>query len=65
MKTTGKKTTKSKSKSTKKMPVVNNGVQEGQYSRSTWNNGELISFDIDWDKLAAIVKNIDKGPATK
>lgn len=44
---------------------LNHGLTEGQYSSSLWNNGELISFDIDWDKLAEIVKNIDKTSQTR
>ena len=27
------------------------GKIEGMYSTSLWNNGELISFDIDWELL--------------
>ena len=27
------------------------GTVTGLYSESVYNNGELISFNIDWDKL--------------
>ena len=56
-------TKKVRAKKPKEENVVQNGKIEGQYSTSLWNNGELVSFDIDWDKLAAIVKTLDKTPA--
>lgn len=57
-------TRKTRTKKTKEEPIVqNDGRIEGQYSTFLWNNGELVSFDIDWDKLAAIVKTLDKTPA--
>lgn len=57
-------TKKVRAKKPKEQNVVqNHGKIEGQYSTSLWNNGELVSFDIDWDKLAAIVKTLDKTPA--
>ncbi|NDG32866.1 hypothetical protein EB118_22710 [bacterium] len=37
---------------------VKNGVFEGEYSKSLYNNGELVSFDIDWDKLKEYMKKI-------
>ena len=37
------------------------GVVEGNYSVSNWNNGELISFNIDWDKLKKIFDEMKKG----
>lgn len=40
---------------------VQHGLVEGEYSKALWNNGELISFDIDWDKLATIVKKMESG----
>lgn len=53
-------------KKTKKQIVVQaDGKVEGQYSTTLWNNGEIISFDIDWEKLAEIVKTLDKTPTTK
>ena len=30
---------------------VKDGTFKGEYSTSLYNNGELISFDIDWDML--------------
>jgi len=57
-------TKKVRAKKPKEETVVQtNGKVEGQYSTSLWNNGELVSFDIDWDKLAAIVKSLNKTPA--
>jgi len=32
------------------------GTVEGDYSKSTYENGVLISFDIDWAKLAEHMK---------
>ena len=61
MKTSEKKIAKPKSKFNKKTSdTVKDGVEDGQYSKSTWNNGELISFDIDWDKLSSIVRSLDE-----
>lgn len=38
--------------------VDRNGEILGEYSKSVYNNGELVSFDIDWDKLRDHVKKI-------
>ena len=52
-------TKKIRSKKPKEENVVqNHGKIEGQYSTSLWNNGELVSFDINWEKLSKIVKNL-------
>ncbi|NBS61474.1 MAG: hypothetical protein EBT26_05465 [Microbacteriaceae bacterium] len=57
-------TKKTKTKKTQVEKVApKDGLIEGEYSKSLWNNGELISFDIDWDKLTEICKNLDKKPA--
>jgi hypothetical protein len=34
------------------------GTIDGEYSRSVYVNGELISFDIDWDKLKEHMKKV-------
>ena len=39
-------------------PKTVDGVVEGEYSKSLYNNGELVSFDIDWDKLKEHMKKI-------
>jgi len=40
-------------------PVVQkDGIIIGEYSKSVWNNGELVSFDIDWNKLAEHMKKV-------
>jgi len=39
-------------------PEIKSGVFEGEYSKSLYNNGELVSFDIDWDKLKEHMKKI-------
>ena len=43
-----------------KDPVVQtqDGVVEGEYSTFIWENGTLVSFNIDWKKLSRIVKNL-------
>ena len=38
--------------------VQKDGIVEGNYSKALWNNGELVSFDIDWDKLAEHMKKV-------
>jgi len=38
--------------------LLKDGVIEGEYSKSVYNNGELVSFDIDWDKLKEHMKKI-------
>lgn len=38
--------------------VDRNGEILGEYSKSVYNNGELVSFDIDWDKLRDHMKKI-------
>ena len=30
----------------------------GNYSTSTYNNGDLISFDIDWDRLKEHLRKV-------
>lgn len=37
-----------------------NGIEEGQYSKSTWNNGELVDFQIDWNRLSKIFDEMKK-----
>jgi len=39
-------------------PQVKDGEVKGEYSTALWNNGELVSFDIDWDKLKKIVESL-------
>jgi hypothetical protein len=34
------------------------GTIDGEYTRSIYINGELISFDIDWDKLKEHMKKV-------
>ena len=40
---------------TLKMP---DGTVDGEYSRSVYVNNELVSFDIDWDKLREHMKKV-------
>jgi len=39
-------------------PLVKDGVVEGNYSKAVWKNNELLSFDIDWDKLSKYMKKV-------
>jgi hypothetical protein len=41
----------------KESPAITGKIQ-GEYSTSVYNNGELISFDIDWDKLREHMKKV-------
>ena len=41
----------------KESPAITGTIQ-GEYSTSVYNNGELISFDIDWDKLKEHMKKV-------
>ena len=52
--------TKTKPLKVKKIeaPKTVDGVVEGEYSKSLYNKGELVSFDIDWDKLKEHMKKI-------
>lgn len=34
------------------------GIIDGEYTRSVYVDGELISFDIDWDKLKDYMKKV-------
>lgn len=38
--------------------VDRNGEVQGEYSKSVYVNNELISFDIDWDKLKDHMKKV-------
>jgi translation initiation factor 1 (eIF-1/SUI1) len=58
---TARKTRTKKPKSD--VVVQAEGKVEGKYTTSIWNNGELVSFEINWDKLASIIKNLDKNTA--
>jgi hypothetical protein len=40
---------------------VKDGTFKGEYSTSLYNNGELISFDIDWDMLKKHVQSATVG----
>ena len=42
----------------KESSVAITGTVQGEYSTSVYNNGELISFDIDWDKLKEHMKKV-------
>ncbi len=54
-----KKSSKTKSKDDDiKTLKMNDGTVQGEYSISVYNNGELISFDIDWDKLRDHMKKV-------
>lgn len=54
-----KKSSKTKSKDDDiKTLKMNDGTVQGEYSTSVYNNGELISFDIDWDKLRDHMKKV-------
>jgi hypothetical protein len=37
-----------------------NGLVMGEYSRSFYDNGTLISFEIDWHRLAKYMQNLDR-----
>ncbi|NBO36428.1 hypothetical protein EBU91_02675 [bacterium] len=53
-----------KKKSSKKIKIQEqveqktHGNVQGEYTTFEWNNGELINFYIDWDKLSNIVKTL-------
>lgn len=37
-----------------------NGLVMGEYTRSFYENGKLINFEIDWHRLAKYMQNIDR-----
>ena len=54
------KKSESKSKKTKTVEVKTekHGTVIGEYSTSVYDNGKLLSFDIDWDKLKEHMKKV-------
>ncbi|NBW22497.1 MAG: hypothetical protein EBR82_82570 [Caulobacteraceae bacterium] len=57
------KKTRTKKVSVEQIDSPKEGTVEGEYSKAVWKSGELISFDIDWEKLASLVKEGQKKPA--
>ena len=55
-----KQVTEKKKKPTKKETVTEtpNGVVEGLYSTTVYENGEKIDFQINWDKLKDYMKTV-------
>ena len=37
---------------------VKDGTFKGEYTTYAYNNGELISFDIDWDRLKEHLRKV-------
>ncbi|NDB84985.1 MAG: hypothetical protein EB127_20135 [Alphaproteobacteria bacterium] len=58
------KTSKTRVKKTEKVlpslttPEAKSGTVQGVYSTSVYANGELVSFEIDWDKLKDHLKTV-------